>query len=66
MSGGSSEPWDVKTKCGGPCAKRGIKAGSIGISIVNRIVSGLLIEVCGVSVIAALSFKGHPVILCLS
>jgi len=30
---------------------------------VNRIVSGLLIEVCGVSVIAALSLKGHP---CLS
>jgi len=26
---------------------------------VNRIVSGLLIEVCGVSVIAALSLKGH-------
>ena len=63
---GSCEPWDVKTKCGGPCAKRGIRAWSIGISIVNRIVFGLLIEVCGVSVIATLSFKGHPVILCLS
>ena len=23
---GSSEPWDAKTKCGGPCAKRGIRA----------------------------------------
>ena len=26
---------------------------------MNRIVSSLLIEVCGVSVIAALSLKGH-------
>ena len=60
--------WAVgrKTKCGGRCVKRGIRPWSIGISIVNRIVSGLLIEVSGVSVIAALSWKGHFVSLCLS
>jgi len=44
VSRGVSWTSDWQINCGGPCAKRGISARSICISIVNRIVSGLSIR----------------------
>jgi len=38
-----------RSSVGGPCAKRGIRAWSLGISIVIGIVCGHLIEVCSVA-----------------
>ena len=52
------------TKCEGPCAKCGIGAWSMGISILIGIVSGL-IEVCGVSVLLHL-LKGQFVSFVIS
>jgi len=39
--GNAMRRWTSRSSAGGPCAKRGIRTWSIGILIVNRIVSGL-------------------------